>query len=67
MEDEEDEEEDEEDFEVEDVEIDGESYVTTNIQDGTIYKIDSDGEILEDETGEWIKAGYYKDGISFIL
>jgi hypothetical protein len=52
---------------VEDVEIDGKLYVVTNTENGTIYKIDSDGEILEDEMGEWIKAGYYKKGISFIL
>ena len=67
-EDEEDEDEDEEgDFEVEDVEIDGEKYLATDTQNGTIYKLDSDGEILEDKNGEFVKAGYYKNGISFIL
>ena len=30
------------------VTIDGEEYVATNTQNGTIYKLDSDGEILED-------------------
>ena len=65
---EEDEDEDEEgDFEVEDVEIDGEKYLATDTQNGTIYKLDSDGEILEDKNGEFVKAGYYKNGISFIL
>ena len=62
-----DEEEEEGDFEVEDVTIDGEEYVATNTINGTIYKLDSDGEILEDENGEFVKAGYYKNGISFIL
>ena len=38
-----------------------------NLNFADLYKIDSDGEILEDATGEWIKAGYYKNGISFIL
>ncbi len=67
--DEEEEEEDDEegDFEVEDVTIDGEEYVATNIKNGTIYKLDSDGEILEDAKGEFVKAGYYKNGVSFIL
>lgn len=66
---EEDDEEEEEDgdFEVEDVNIDGEDYVATNTQNGTIYKLDSEGEILEDANGEFVKAGYYKNGVSFIL
>ena len=54
-------------YEVEDVTIDGEEYVATNIKNGTIYKLDSDGEILEDAKGEFVKAGYYKNGVSFIL
>ena len=65
-EDEEDEEE-EGDFEVEDVTIDGTEYVATNTINGTIYKLDSEGEILENENGDFVKAGYYKNGISFIL
>ena len=54
-------------MEVEDIEIDGESYVTTSKENGTIYKVDDNGEVLEDAKGEYIKAGYFKDGISFIL
>ena len=59
---EEDDEEDDEDgdFEVEDVTINGVDYVATNTNNGTIYKLDSDGEILEDDDGEFLKAGYYK-------
>ena len=64
---EEEEEEEDEDFEVEDVTIDGEEYVATNTINGTIYKLDSEGEILEDDKGDYVKAGYYKNGISFIL
>jgi len=66
---EEDDEEDEDDegMEVEDIEIDGESYVTTSQENGTIYKVDEDGELVEDEKGDYVKAGYFKDGISFIL
>ena len=26
-----------------------------------------EGEIVEDENGEWVKAGYFKDGISFFI
>ena len=59
-------EDDEEDMEVEDVEIDGNLYVTTGTENGVIYKVDSDGEILEDDDGEFVKAGYYKDGVSFL-
>ena len=66
-EEEEEEEEEDEDFEVEDVTIDGEEYVATNTINGTIYKLDSEGEILEDEKGDYVKAGYYKNGVSFIL
>ena len=55
------------DFEVEDVTISGIDYVATNTQNGTIYKLDSDGEILEDDDGEFVKAGYYKNGVAFIL
>ena len=61
-----DEEEDDEDMEVEDIEINGNLYVTTGTENGVIYKVDSDGEILEDEEGEFVKAGYYKDGVSFL-
>ena len=59
--------EEEGDFEVEDVTIDGEKYLATDTINGTIYKLDSDGEILEDEKGDFVKVGYYKNGISFIL
>ena len=52
---------------MEDVTIDGEDYVATNTTNGTIYKLDSEGEILEDANGEFVKAGYYKNGVSFIL
>ena len=62
------EEDDEEEFEeVEDIEIDGVMYLTTDKENGEIYKCDEDGEIMEDDEGEFIKAGYFKDGISFIL
>ena len=58
---------DEEAMEVEDVEIDGISYLTTGTVNGDIYKLDSEGEILEDENGDWVKVGYFKDGISFFI
>ena len=61
------EEEEEGEFEVEDIEIDGVMYLTTDKQNGEIYKCDEDGEIMEDDEGEFIKAGYFKNGISFIL
>ena len=53
--------------EVEDIEIDGVMYLTTDKQNGEIYKCDEDGEIMEDDDGEFIKAGYFKNGISFFL
>ena len=55
------------DMEVEDIELDGEMYVTTSQENGIIYKVDKIGDILEDDNGDYIKAGYFKDGISFIL
>ena len=66
-EEEEKEEEEGDDVDVVDVEIDGENYLATDTENGTIYKVDSDGEILYDENDEFVKAGYFKDGISFIL
>ena len=59
--------EEEDAMEVEDVEIDGISYLTTGTVNGDIYKLDSEGEILEDENGDWVKVGYFKDGISFFI
>ena len=59
--------EEEEAMEVEDVEIDGISYLTTGTVNGDIYKLDSEGEILEDENGDWVKVGYFKDGNSFFI
>ena len=53
-------------MEVEDVTIEGKLYVTTGTENGIIYKVDSDGEILEDEDGDFIKAGYYKDSVPFL-
>ena len=58
---------DEEAMEVEDVEIDGISYLTTGTVNGDIFKLDSEGEILEDENGDWVKVGYFKDGNSFFI
>ena len=43
-----------------DVEIDGKTYVTDDLKNGIIYDCDSDGEILENEDGDWIKIGYFK-------
>ena len=57
-----DDEDEEDDMEVEDVTINGVVYLTTSLKNGTIYKIDEDGEILEDKNGDWIEAGYYKNG-----
>ena len=57
----------EEAMEVEDVEIDGVTYLTSDKTNGDIYKLDDDGDILEDENGDWVKAGYFKDGISFFI
>ena len=54
-------------MDVEDIELDGEMYVTTSQENGIIYKVDKIGDILEDDNGDYIKAGYFKDGISFIL
>ena len=62
-EDEEEEEEDEE-LDVEDVEIDGVQYLTTSTENGEIYKCDEDGEIMEDENGDFIICGYFKNGIA---
>ena len=66
-EDEEDEEDEEEDMEVEEITIDGEVYLTENQHNGNIYKCDSEGEIVEDKNGDWVKVGYYKNGISFFI
>ena len=57
-------EEDEEELDVEDVEIDGVQYLTTSTENGEIYKCDCDGEILEDENGDFIICGYFKNGIA---
>ena len=58
---------DDEEIEIEDVEIDGKTYVTDDLKNGSIYDCDSDGEILENEDGDWIKIGYFKDSISFFI
>ncbi len=58
------EEDDEEELDVEDVEIDGVQYLTTSTENGEIYKCDCDGEILEDENGDFIICGYFKNGIA---
>jgi len=60
----EDEDEDEEELDVEDVEIDGVQYLTTSTENGEIYKCDDDGEIMEDEHGDFIICGYFKNGIA---
>ena len=61
------EEESEEVMDVEEIVIDNEVYLTENQQNGDIYECDEDGEILEDDNGEWVKVGYFKDGISFFI
>ena len=38
-----------------------------SLKNGNIYDCDSDGEILENEDGDWIKIGYFKDSISFFI
>ena len=58
------EEDDEEELDVEDVEIDGVQYLTTGTENGEIYKCDEDGEIMEDENGDFIICGYFKNGIA---
>ena len=65
-EDDEDDEEDE-DMEVEEIVIDNETYLTDSQENGLIYKCDDNGEILEDKDGDWVQAGYFKDGISFFI
>ena len=62
--DEEEEEDDEEGLDVEDVEIDGVLYLTTSTENGEIYKCDEDGEIVEDENGDFVICGYFKNGIA---
>ena len=49
---------------MEDVEIDGVQYLTTSTESGEIYKCDDDGEIMEDENGDFIICGYFKNGIA---
>ena len=56
--------EDDEELDVEDVEIDGVQYLTTSTENGEIYKCDEDGEIMEDEHGDFIICGYFKNGIA---
>ena len=51
-------------LDVEDVEIDGVQYLTTSTENGEIYKCDEDGEIMEDEHGDFIICGYFKNGIA---
>ena len=63
-EEEDDEEDDEEGLDVEDVEIDGVLYLTTSTENGEIYKCDEDGEIVEDENGDFVICGYFKNGIA---
>ena len=58
------EEDDEEELDVEDVEIDGVQYLTTSTENGEIYKCDEDGEIVEDENGDFVICGYFKEGIA---
>ena len=60
-------EESEEELELEDVEIDGIMYLTTNTQNGEIYKCDNEGEILEDDDGEFIVVGNFKDGEAIFI
>ena len=59
-----DDEEEDEELDVEDVEIDGVQYLTTSTESGEIYKCDDDGEIMEDENGDFIICGYFKNGIA---
>ena len=58
------EEDDDEELDVEDVEIEGVQYLTTSTENGEIYKCDEDGEIMEDENGDFIICGYFKNGIA---
>ncbi len=55
---------DDEDMEVEDVEIDGIQYLTTSPVDGKIYQCDDEGEMKEDENGDFIVCGIFKNGIA---
>ena len=64
VENEEEEEDGEEELDVEDVEIDGVQYLTTSTENGEIYKCDEDGEIMEDENGDFVICGYFKNGIA---
>ena len=57
-------EDDDEELDVEDVEIEGVQYLTTSTENGEIYKCDEDGEIMEDENGDFIICGYFKNGIA---
>ncbi len=59
-----DQEDDDEDMEVEDVEIDGVQYLTTSPVDGKIYQCDDEGEMKEDENGDFIVCGIFKNGIA---
>ena len=60
-------EESEEELELEDVEIDGIMYLTTNTQNGEIYKCDNEAETLEDDDGEFIVVGNFKDGEAIFI
>ena len=51
-------------MEVEDVEIDGVQYLTTSPVDGKIYQCDDEGEMKEDENGDFIVCGIFKNGIA---
>ena len=41
-------------------------YVTTNMKNGTIYKVDKDGEMIENDDGDFVKAGFYKNGVPLL-
>jgi len=59
--------EDEEEDEVEDVTINGIKYLATNTDNGIIYKLDNEGDVMYDEDEEPIEAGRYKNGIPEIF
>ena len=36
------------------------------MKNGIIYKVDEDGEIVENDNGDFVKAGFYKNGVATI-
>ena len=52
---------DEEELELEEVVINEIKYLTDSIINGSIYKCDEDGEIIEDDDGDLITVGKYSN------